>query len=71
MIISIYIAGFLAVRHYEFMLGRTMKDLYCDFLKDLDASVLLRCQVKISWILIAILTKLTFELMKIITDGGF
>lgn len=37
--------GYMAVRHYEFMLGRSMKTLYCDFLTDTEASVLLRCQV--------------------------
>ena len=40
-----FLAGFMAVRHYEFMLGRTMKAMYCDFLVDNAASIPLKCQV--------------------------
>ena len=33
------------MRHYEFMLGRTMKAMYCDFLVDTATSIPLKCQV--------------------------
>ena len=34
------------MRHYEFMLGRTMKAMYCDFLVDTATSIPLKCQVR-------------------------
>ena len=35
------------MRHYEFMLGRTMKAMYCDFLVDTATSIPLKCQVRV------------------------
>ncbi|XP_046372301.1 nipped-B-like protein isoform X3 [Haliotis rufescens] len=37
--------GFMVSRHYEFMLGKTMRDLYYRFLTGEDEPVKLRCQV--------------------------
>ena len=35
----------MAVRHYEYMLGRTLKTMYCDLLTGADACLQLKCQV--------------------------
>ncbi|XP_052774333.1 nipped-B-like protein A isoform X2 [Mya arenaria] len=37
--------GFLAVRHYEYMLGRTLKTMYTEQLTDANACLKLKCQV--------------------------
>ncbi|XP_060588229.1 nipped-B-like protein B isoform X3 [Ruditapes philippinarum] len=37
--------GFLAVRHYEYMLGRTLKTMYSEHLTNPDSPIKLKCQV--------------------------
>lgn len=37
--------GFMAVRHYEYMLGKTLKTMYSDLLTNSDGSLKLKCQV--------------------------
>ncbi|XP_053394741.1 nipped-B-like protein isoform X2 [Mercenaria mercenaria] len=37
--------GFLAVRHYEYMLGRTLKTMYSEHLTNPDTPIKLKCQV--------------------------
>lgn len=37
--------GFLAVRHYDYMLGKELKELYYNFLTNQDVPVSLKCQV--------------------------
>lgn len=37
--------GFLAVRHYDYMLGKELKELYYNFLTNQDIPVSLKCQV--------------------------
>ncbi|XP_041356628.1 nipped-B-like protein isoform X2 [Gigantopelta aegis] len=43
--ITLTAIGFLVTHHYEFMLGKTLKDMYYSYLGDKDAPVKLRCQV--------------------------
>ena len=44
-IILIICLGFFATRHYEFMMGKTLRDLYTDILKDPDSVEKMRIQV--------------------------
>jgi len=37
--------GFMVVRHYEFMLGRTTKEMYFNFLQDNETYLRLKVQV--------------------------
>ena len=39
------LSGFFLCRHYEYMLGKLMKDMYHDFLTNDNAPIKLRCQV--------------------------
>ena len=38
-------SGFFLCRHYEYMLGKLLKDMYHDFLTNDNAPIKLRCQV--------------------------
>lgn len=38
--------GFMAIRHYDLMLGKDMRDLYYEYLGDEDSSDRLRIQVR-------------------------
>ncbi|KAK7101267.1 hypothetical protein V1264_024072 [Littorina saxatilis] len=45
MIIVLCLAGFFLCRHYEYMLGKLLRDMYHDFLTNDNAPIKLRCQV--------------------------